>query len=137
MSSSSYAGEHGLEHPLVSPLHADLSGLPLLIHVGTAEVLLDDAVRLAERARAPGSTCTSRRGTTSSTCSRPSPVVPEAVELEGIGAFTGNVWARRSPHSHDLAAQTPSEGVLHHLAPAVEDGGHVKTRRARPSEAAR
>jgi len=41
--------------PLASPLHADLAGLPpLLIHVGSAEILLDDAVRLAERARAAG-----------------------------------------------------------------------------------
>ena len=41
--------------PLASPIHADLSGLPpLLIHVGTAEVLLDDATRLAERARSAG-----------------------------------------------------------------------------------
>lgn len=34
--------------PLVSPLYANLSGLPpLLIQVGTAEVLYDDSVRLA------------------------------------------------------------------------------------------
>ncbi len=39
--------------PLVSPIHADLAGLPpLLIQVGSAEVLLDDAVRLASRAGA-------------------------------------------------------------------------------------
>ena len=38
--------------PLASPLYADLAGLPpLLIQVGTAEMLLDDAVRLADRAR--------------------------------------------------------------------------------------
>lgn len=41
--------------PLAAPLYADLTGLPpLLIHVGTAETLLDDAVRIAERARAAG-----------------------------------------------------------------------------------
>lgn len=41
--------------PLASPIYADLHGLPpMLIHVGTAEVLLDDAVRLGERARAAG-----------------------------------------------------------------------------------
>jgi acetyl esterase/lipase len=41
--------------PLVSPLFADLKGLPpLLIHVGNDEVLLDDAVQLGERARANG-----------------------------------------------------------------------------------
>jgi acetyl esterase/lipase len=39
--------------PLVSPLHADLRGLPpLLIQVGAAETLLDDAVRLAGAAGA-------------------------------------------------------------------------------------
>src|SRR5579885_2159842 len=41
--------------PLAAPLYADLSGLPpLLIQVGTAETLLDDASRLAERARKAG-----------------------------------------------------------------------------------
>ncbi len=39
--------------PLVSPLHADLHGLPpLLIQVGSAETLLDDSVRLAGAAGA-------------------------------------------------------------------------------------
>jgi acetyl esterase/lipase len=34
--------------PLVSPIHADLHGLPLmLIQVGSAETLLDDSIRLA------------------------------------------------------------------------------------------
>lgn len=41
--------------PLAAPLHADLAGLPpLLIHVGDAEVLLDDSTRLADRATAAG-----------------------------------------------------------------------------------
>jgi epsilon-lactone hydrolase len=41
--------------PLAAPLHADLTGLPpLLIQVGTAETLLDDSTRLADRARAAG-----------------------------------------------------------------------------------
>lgn len=41
--------------PLASPLLADLSGLPpLLIQVGTEEILFDDAERLAERAEAAG-----------------------------------------------------------------------------------
>ena len=39
--------------PLVSPLHADLGGLPpLLVQVGSAETLLDDALRIARRAGA-------------------------------------------------------------------------------------
>ncbi len=41
--------------PLASPLFADLAGLPpLLLQVGSAEVLLDDSTRLAERAEAAG-----------------------------------------------------------------------------------
>ncbi len=41
--------------PLAAPLHADLAGLPaLLIQVGTAETLIDDATRLAARAEAAG-----------------------------------------------------------------------------------
>jgi acetyl esterase/lipase len=41
--------------PLASPLYADLAGLaPLLIQVGTAETLLDDARRLADKIRSQG-----------------------------------------------------------------------------------
>jgi len=41
--------------PLAAPLYANLQGLPpLCIHVGTAETLLDDATRLAERAKTAG-----------------------------------------------------------------------------------
>jgi acetyl esterase/lipase len=48
------AGAEATE-PLASPAHADLSGLPpLLIQVGSAEILLGDAVILAERAGAAG-----------------------------------------------------------------------------------
>ncbi len=44
-----------LTHPLAAPLHAELHGLPpLLIQAGGAETLLDDSVRLAERAEAAG-----------------------------------------------------------------------------------
>ena len=50
-----YLGGQDARNPLVSPLHADLQGLPpLLIQVGTSEILLDDALRLRERARAAG-----------------------------------------------------------------------------------
>jgi acetyl esterase/lipase len=50
-----YLGETQPRTPLAAPLYADLRGLPpLLIQVGTAEVLLDDSTRLAERARSAG-----------------------------------------------------------------------------------
>jgi len=41
--------------PLASPLYADLVDLPpMLIHVGTSEILLDDATRLVDHARKAG-----------------------------------------------------------------------------------
>jgi epsilon-lactone hydrolase len=46
-----YTSGHDAADGLVSPLFADLFGLPpLMIQVGTHEVLLDDAVRLARQA---------------------------------------------------------------------------------------
>ncbi|HEY2105869.1 MAG TPA: alpha/beta hydrolase [Candidatus Binataceae bacterium] len=52
---AAYLGGKDPKTPLASPLHADLRGLPpMLIQVGTAEVLLDDSKRLAERASAAG-----------------------------------------------------------------------------------
>ena len=54
---AAYLGGKAPRTPLAAPLYADLSGLPpLLIQVGTAETLLDDASRLAERARKAGVT---------------------------------------------------------------------------------
>jgi monoterpene epsilon-lactone hydrolase len=42
-------------HPLVSPIYADLSGLPsMLVHVGNDEILLSDSSRLVNRAQAAG-----------------------------------------------------------------------------------
>ena len=50
-----YAGDHPFDSPLISPLYADLKNLPpLLIQVGADEILLDDALRLAENARRAG-----------------------------------------------------------------------------------
>lgn len=50
-----YAGHVSPHDPDVSPLHASLAALPpLLLHVGTDELLRDDTVRLAARARDAG-----------------------------------------------------------------------------------
>ncbi len=50
-----YLAKQDPRSPLAAPLYADLAGLPpLLIQVGTAETLLDDSTRLAERARKAG-----------------------------------------------------------------------------------
>lgn len=50
-----YAGTEALDHPAISPLYADLSGLPpLFLGTGSEDITRDDSVRLAERARAAG-----------------------------------------------------------------------------------
>jgi acetyl esterase/lipase len=50
-----YAGERDPADPILSPLFADLSGLPpMLIHVGSDEALLDDSRVLADRGREAG-----------------------------------------------------------------------------------
>ena len=52
---AAYLAGGDARHPLASPIFADLAGLPpLLIQVGTAEVLLTDATVFARRARAAG-----------------------------------------------------------------------------------
>ncbi len=50
-----YLGDADPRDPLVSPAYGNWGGMPpLLIHVGSTEVLLDDAAALAQRARAAG-----------------------------------------------------------------------------------
>ncbi len=52
-----YAKGQSVKHPLISPLYADLPGLPpLLIQTGTAEILLDDSTRFAQKAIEQGVT---------------------------------------------------------------------------------
>jgi acetyl esterase/lipase len=54
-SAKQYYGTHDPKDPLVSPVHANFRGLPpMLIQVGDAEILLDDATRVATRAKAAG-----------------------------------------------------------------------------------
>ncbi len=50
-----FAGSIPLDDPRVSPMFADLSGLPrTLVQIGTAELLLDEATELVKRAKAAG-----------------------------------------------------------------------------------
>ncbi|MEH7306684.1 alpha/beta hydrolase [Neobacillus drentensis] len=50
-----YIGDLDPRHPLVSPIYADMSGLPsMLVHVGNDEILLSDSARLVDRARSAG-----------------------------------------------------------------------------------
>jgi monoterpene epsilon-lactone hydrolase len=48
-----YVAKNDAQNPLISPLYANLENLPpLLIQVGSAEILLDDATRFAAKAKA-------------------------------------------------------------------------------------
>jgi len=52
---SLYAGNNNRKNPYISPLYAELEGLPpLLIQVGGIEVLRDEAMLLAEQAKTSG-----------------------------------------------------------------------------------
>jgi acetyl esterase/lipase len=58
-----YLGDHDPADPLASPVHADLAGLPpLLLQVGSSEVLEDDAVRIADKVLAGGGEATLQVG---------------------------------------------------------------------------
>lgn len=50
-----YAGKHDVSDPEISPLNGDPAGLPpVLVHVGTREIMLGEAARFAEKARRAG-----------------------------------------------------------------------------------
>lgn len=93
-------------NPLASPIHADLSGLPpVLIQVGSAETLADDARYLAERARAAG----------------------VDVTLE--------VWEGMIHEWHLLAALLPEDEPLQEAADAIERiGAFVRQHTPRPDD---
>jgi monoterpene epsilon-lactone hydrolase len=85
-----YLGGADPKAPLAAPLYADVSGLPpILIQVGTAEVLLDDSVRIAERLRAAGGTVELRSfEDLIHVFQALAPMVPEALEaIDEIGVY--------------------------------------------------
>jgi len=50
-----YIADNDPRNPFISPIYADLSNLPpILIQVGSDEILLSDSIRLTERARESG-----------------------------------------------------------------------------------
>jgi acetyl esterase/lipase len=52
---SNYIGDNDPCSPLISPIYADLRGIsPLLLHVGSNEMLLDDSTRIAKKAESAG-----------------------------------------------------------------------------------
>ncbi len=85
-----YAGDQDAGNPLMSPLYGDLHGLPpLLIYVGSYEVMLDDSTRFAAKAQAAGVDVTLHIGEGMFHCYPAcAPLFPEAKQaMEAIGAF--------------------------------------------------
>lgn len=83
-------------HPLASPNYADLQGLPpLLIHVGTEEVLLDDAIKLDAKARAAGVDCSLEVWDDMIHVWHAfHPMLPEGKQgIERVGAFLCDRWS--------------------------------------------
>ena len=82
---------HGgdLHDPRAAPLHADFSGFPpLLIQVGTREILLDDAKRVTASARAAGVDVVLEEGEGLTHVWQLYPHVPESIDaVERIGRF--------------------------------------------------
>lgn len=75
--------------PRASPLHADFSGFPpLLVEVGTRELLLDDARRVAQRARDAGVDVTLEEGEGLTHVWQLHPQLPESVaSIDRIARF--------------------------------------------------
>jgi len=98
-----YLGGADPRDPYVSPLYGDPAGLPpTLIHVGSDEILRDDAVRVAENMRAAG--CAVELEVwprMPHVWHLMAPFVPEAANaIAKIGAFV----ERRVPSRHNLAS---------------------------------
>lgn len=93
-----YLGDADPRHPLVSPLFGDFGGLPpLLLHASQDEVLRDDSVRVADRAREAGVDATLRLWRHVPHVWQFFPaVLPEAREsLDDAVRFVNDVLARR------------------------------------------
>jgi epsilon-lactone hydrolase len=119
-----YLAGQNPNQPLLSPaVHADLTGFPpILLQVGTNELLLDDSVRLAERARCgrrrdprhhsrgaariPGLRRNARRGRPGTRPSSPVPHPAPGGQADGLGDRAGPGggcrWSRRC-RRHDPA----------------------------------
>ncbi|MDX1620477.1 MAG: alpha/beta hydrolase [Nitriliruptorales bacterium] len=112
-----YAGDTPLDHPGVSPLYGDFTGLPpMLVHVGTDEVLYDDGRRLVERAREAGVQADFGPWDGMWHVFHAFPGVPESKwALREIGAFI----RRHTGHAHGPTGEGPRAADVdghHHAA---------------------
>jgi len=96
MFAAAYLQEGDPADPLLSPLHADLQGLPpMLIHAARDELLLDDAVRLAAKAGRAGVNVTLDVVEDSVHAFVLFAALPEAAQA--LGAFANQLEAIKTP----------------------------------------
>ena len=124
-----YVGDADPADPAISPIFADLSGLPpLLIQAGSYEVLLDDSVRLAARAAAadvsvslevtPGVPMSSRRSRRCWTRATPRSTASPASWRRtsplpsGLSSFTAFKPRKESPDRDDYPQRHPDRTPL-------------------------
>lgn len=99
-----YEGDEGADRPLMSPVHEDLGGLPpLLVHVGSAEILLDDSRMLRAAAEESNLDVTYREWPGMTHVFHAfAGTVPEATEaVKQIGHFADHVLGPVSPTAPD------------------------------------
>jgi monoterpene epsilon-lactone hydrolase len=141
LAAAAYLGDVPARHPLASPLHAGLARLPpLLVQVGTREVLLDDAVRFAARARAAGvDVALERWDGMIHVWHAFAPLLPEATDaLDAIGAFVrGRVGVPRRPLSSPRATAGPRRPDGAAARATTTPGGAAPGSAARPAARAR
>ena len=91
-----YAGDREITHPELSPVHADLSGLPPLhVEVGTGELLLPDSRRLVDAARRAGASATLHEGEGLPHVWQVFATTPEATaSTDRVGAFLRSALER-------------------------------------------
>jgi monoterpene epsilon-lactone hydrolase len=92
----SYAGTAGVRDPGAAPLYGSFARLPpLLVQVGTREILLDDSLRLIAKARAEGADVTAEVEDGLMHVWQLFPSLPEAEKsLQSIGVFLQEHWPR-------------------------------------------
>lgn len=98
---TNYAGAHPVKSPLISPLYGNLEGLaPMLIQVGTEEIVFDDSTRLAKKAKEAGTSVKLEVWDKMPHVWHFSwHVLPEARRaIDGIAS-----WLKHRIHEHDLA----------------------------------
>jgi salicylate hydroxylase len=105
--STSYFQSNSPSDPGISPVYADLRSLPpMLIQAGSKEVLINDAARMAERARAAGNKVALSRYDERLHIFSLYPFLPSAKEaLKELETFANRLWA---------SSESPNARLLRH-----------------------